>query len=319
MKEFFENLKQIRESKGISLEEISRRSRLPLKYLQDIEQGKLENLPAGYDRIFLKRYLKEIQEDKEEVWRDFNLFFGSGPLQSNVPYSSDIPEKKPKLPVVEEEPDVKQSERKSPNAFKKLLSKWNLEKSYRFFWIFFTVLILAVVIFFAYQQYLFVKNKTPEIEEISVTEYIREMQERDSLLTPQANSNPEAKAASGENFTIELRAIHRTWIREIRDQHDTSEYILNQGLKRKISARESVKFMMGRADGVKIWLNADSLGVLGKAEEVVISLLLNQKGIVEKRLKKLQPKKTPLLDSSQVNQLSPQSVQNFRFRSGMNE
>jgi hypothetical protein len=59
--------------------------------------------------------------------------------------------------------------------------------------------------------------------------------------------------------------------------------------------------------------------MLGKAEEVVISLLLNQKGIVEKRLKKPQPKKTPPLDSSQVNQLSPQSVQNFRFRSGMNE
>jgi hypothetical protein len=319
MREFFENLKQIRESKGISLEDISKRSRLPLKYLQDIEAGRLENLPAGYDRIFLKRYLKEIQEDKEEVWRDFNLFFGSGPLQSNVPYSSDIPEKKSKPPVVKEEQDINQSEIKSPNVTKKLLSRWNLEKFYRFFWIFFTVSILAVVVFFAYQQYLFVKNKTPEIKEISVTEYIREMQQQDSILTSQVNNNTEVKADSGAYFTIELHALHRTWIREICDQHDTSEYILSEGLKRKISARESVKFMMGRADGVKIWVNADSLGVVGKADEVVVSLLLNQKGIVEKRLKKPQPKKTPLLDSSQVIQSSPQSVQNFRFRQGLIE
>jgi len=319
MKEFFENLKQIRESKGISLEEISQNSRLPLKYLRDIEAGRLENLPAGYDRIFLKRYLKEIHEDKEEVWRDFNLFFGSGPLQANVPYSSDIPEKKPKLSIVEEAPPIPPGEIKSANIIKKLLSRWNLEKFYRFFWIFFTALILGVVVFLAYRQYLFVKNTTPEIKEISVTEYIREMQQQDSLLTPQVNHNTEVKADSGADFTIELHALHRTWIREIRDQLDTSEYILSVGLKRKISARESVKLMMGRADGVKIWVNADSLGVAGKADEVVVSLVLNQNGIVEKRLKKPQLKKTLPFDSSKVSRSSPQSLQNFRFRSGLIE
>src|SRR4030042_3354359 len=282
MKEFFDNLKQIRESKGISLEEISKKCRLPLKYLQDIEAGKLENLPAGYDRIFLKRYLKEIKEDKEEVWRDFNLFFGTGPLQPEVPYSSDIPIKKPKPVVLEETADVSKSEVKPPGFLQKLLSKWNLEKFHRFFWIFITVLILGTVGFFAFQQYQFVKNNTPEIREISVSEYISEMQRQDSILTPQVTDTTGVKADSTSDFTVELRSLQRTWIREIRDQQDTVEYILSQGLKRKISARESVKLLMGRADGVQIWVNQDSLGVVGKPDEVVVSLVLNQKGIFEK-------------------------------------
>jgi len=47
-------------------------------------------------------------------------------------------------------------------------------------------------------------------------------------------------------------------------------------------------------------VNQDSLGVAGRSDEVVISLVLNQKGIVEKRLKKPEPKKPMVADSSQV-------------------
>ena len=77
MKEFFENLKETRIKKKIDLEDISRRTRLLLQKLKDIEAGNLHNLAKGYDRIFFKRYLKEIGEDKKEVWDDFNLFFGN--------------------------------------------------------------------------------------------------------------------------------------------------------------------------------------------------------------------------------------------------
>lgn len=300
MKEFFENLKQIREAKGITLEEIAHRSRLPLKYLQDIEAGKLENLPAGYDRIFLKRYLKEIKEDKEEVWRDFNLFFGAGPLHNTVPYSSDIPEKNSRPQIPDETQEEKPEKIKKPNFLQKLLRKGSLNKFYHYVWVFLSITVLGVFVFLAYKQYHFAKSATPEIKEISVVEYISEMQQQEKQLSEEAENNSGVPSADSTNFTVELKALKRTWIKEIRDQKDTSEYILNEGIKRKINARESVKFMMGRADGVQIWFNNDSLGVAGNSDEVVLSLVLNQKGIVEKRLKKPQPRKPTPPDSSQV-------------------
>ena len=45
MKEFFENLKNIRVQKGLTLEEIAKKSRLDMKFLKMIETGELDNLP----------------------------------------------------------------------------------------------------------------------------------------------------------------------------------------------------------------------------------------------------------------------------------
>ncbi len=298
MKEFFVNLKQLRENKGITLEEISRKSRLALKYLKEIENGNLQNLPQGYDRIFFKRYLKEIGEDKDEVWRDFNLFFGTGPLQKDVPYSTDIPPSSPVEDTEETETPSEEPEEKTETFLQKLISRLNLDKIQRYFWIVVTLVILSIVGYFAIQQYLFVRNSPPEIREISVSEYINEMQERDSLLTPKIAKDTEVKGTKNGDILVELHSLNRTWVREIRDQNDTTEYILVQGLKRKISANQSVKLMLGRADGVQIWLNGDSLGVMGKANEVVVNLLLTHEGVVEKKLRIPAPRNESLRDSS---------------------
>lgn len=299
MKEFFENLKQIRESKNISLEEISKRSRLPLKYLKDIEKGTLENLPKGYDRIFFKRYLKEIGEDKEEIWKDFNLFFGTGTLEKDIPYSSDVKkvEKPEKIEIPEEEKEQSSEKGKKPTFIEELKLQLNLDKLYKYFWIIITVIVLGIIGYFAYQQYLFVKNSPMEVKEVSVSDYISEMQRQDSILTQQLTENTEIGTESTGSLRVEIHSIERTWIREIRDQKDTTDYILIPGLRRKIEANQSVDLMLGRADGVNIWLNDDSLGVMGKSDEVIIKLLLTNMGIEEKRVKKVTPK---VLDTSTV-------------------
>lgn len=299
MKEFFENLKQVRETKGIRLEDISKKSRLPLQYLEEIEAGRLENLPKGYDRIFFKRYLNEIGENKEEVWRDFNLFFGTGPLEEDVPYSSDIPEEEK---VYEEEPEQQEEEADSSKSsfFQDLSLRWNLDKLHRYFWIVVTVIVLGIVAYFAYQQFLFVKNSPLKVKEVTVSDFIEEMQRQDSLLTPELSQNTEVEQKEGNGVDVQMKSLERTWIREIRDGKDTIDYILPKGLERTIKAQESVQLMLGRADGVSLWLNGDSLGVMGQADEVVLRLILKRGGISEKRLKKTIRKVEEKTDTSTV-------------------
>ncbi|MEJ2535768.1 MAG: DUF4115 domain-containing protein [Calditrichia bacterium] len=305
MKEFFENLKEIREAKGLRLEDIAKKSRLPVKYLEDIEAGRLENLPLGYDRIFFKRYLVEIGENKEEVWRDFNLFFGTGPLEKDVPYSSDIP-KSEKLyeeePVNEDETEPQEGESKKSSFFQDLSLRWNLDKLHRYFWVAVTIIVLGGVGYFAYKQFLFVKNSPLEVKEVTVSDFIEEMQRQDSLLTPQLSENTEVKPVVGNGVDVRMKSVERTWIREIRDGKDTVDYILPKGLEREVKAQESVQLMLGRADGVRLWLNGDSLGVMGKPDEVVLRLILKKGGIAEKSLKKATKREEPKPDSTaQVN------------------
>lgn len=98
VKEFYENLKKKREEKGISLDEIHRKSRLSLEYLRAIEAGQIDKLPEGYERIYLKRYAKEIGLDEEEVLRDFDLLTGriAVPEQPAQPRETKEPKKAPK-------------------------------------------------------------------------------------------------------------------------------------------------------------------------------------------------------------------------------
>lgn len=296
MKEFFQNLKEIREQKGLTLEEISQRSRLSLKYLQAIEAGNLEALPKGYDRIFFRRYLKEIGENTPDIWQDFNLFFGGGPNQENLPYSSDIPSQN------EESEKNKQKKEKelpeTPSLLQELSLKINMDKLNRYFWVAVTVIVIGVVGFFAYRQFVVVKtlSHTP-IKEITVSDIIEEMQRKDSLLTPSAAEVASVKPSGTNSVQIQMKALQRTWVREIRDEKDTTEYIMPVGFDRRIEAQKTVQFLLGRADGIQIRVNGKDLGVLGEADEIVVRLVLGRDGIIDKRLKKSRTKNRTPADS----------------------
>jgi cytoskeletal protein RodZ len=288
MKEFFENLKKIRKERGITLEQMAQRSKIPLNYLQDIENNNFENLPQGYDRIFFKRYLKEIGEDNEDVWRDFNLFFGSGPLEKKESPITDVPaleEEESEIP--EESKNASEDESKS-SFFQDISLRFNMDRLHLYFWIAVTMIVLGVVGYFAYQQFVFVKDNQFQVKEITVPEFIEEMQKQDSLLTPTMSQNAvsgSTQIAESTGVNVKLLAQHRTWIREIRDQKDTTDYIMPPGLSRNILADNSVQLMLGRADGVEIWLNDQEVGVVGDSNQIALRLLLTPAGLTDKRLK----------------------------------
>ena len=296
MKEFFDTLRQKREEKKLTLEELHRRTRLPIAYLQAIENGELEKIPRGYEKIYLRRYAREVGLDPDEVSRDFDLITGrlTEKTETESPYvQSDLPPAVDDLrPGNEPAPDFR-----SPSRWKRHLENLDLDRWYKVFWAGFAVIIVAIVGFFSYQQYRFEKGNRIEIREITISEMINELQKQDSLLTPQLSSNTILQAMGQSHLTVFLRGIHRTWVREIRDQQDTTEYILPPGIERKIEARDQVKLMLGRADGVEIWFNNQKLDPLGAADQVVLSLVLTPRGIAEKRLKTIVRKPPSLPDT----------------------
>src|SRR5687767_10801408 len=61
-------LRDIRERKGISLETIAERTRIPLHHLEEIERGDVTNLPPGiYAKSWAREYADEIGVDAETV------------------------------------------------------------------------------------------------------------------------------------------------------------------------------------------------------------------------------------------------------------
>jgi len=72
LKEFGNDLKQLREQKGISIAEISAESRINPKFLTQIESGKFDFQPETYIRSFLKAYARAIDEDEKRILIDYD-------------------------------------------------------------------------------------------------------------------------------------------------------------------------------------------------------------------------------------------------------
>jgi len=67
MKRFGEELKNARESKNISLQDISKATRINVKFIEAIEVGNLSILPPTYIRAFIKSYAKNVGLNQEET------------------------------------------------------------------------------------------------------------------------------------------------------------------------------------------------------------------------------------------------------------
>jgi cytoskeletal protein RodZ len=64
---FYSHYKRIRKEYKISLEDISRRTKIDIKYLKALESGKFIEIPGVYLRLFFKAYIKEIGCDVDEA------------------------------------------------------------------------------------------------------------------------------------------------------------------------------------------------------------------------------------------------------------
>ena len=88
MAQFYKELRELRLSKEINLEELENRTKINAKYLEAIEEGNFDILPIPYLRLFLRAYAIEIGGDSERALEQLASFIGNTkpkmtPLQQN--------------------------------------------------------------------------------------------------------------------------------------------------------------------------------------------------------------------------------------------
>ena len=71
---FYSHYKKIRRERKISLEDISRRTKIDIKYLKFLESGKFAEIPSIYTKLFFKAYINEIGCDIDEALKNLENF-----------------------------------------------------------------------------------------------------------------------------------------------------------------------------------------------------------------------------------------------------
>ena len=77
MAQFYKELQELRESRKISLEEISERTKINVQYLQDIESGDFADIETPYLRLFLRAYAEEIGGDSQRALEQLDSYMGT--------------------------------------------------------------------------------------------------------------------------------------------------------------------------------------------------------------------------------------------------
>ena len=281
-------LKQAREKKGLSLEQVASQTRIQVPHLQALESEDFANLPAKvFAKGFVRSYAKALGLDEEEALQYF--------LQtSGTFYDQHQPEQPPPHVQVKLEAAPRQG------------INWNL--------VFGAIVVLAAGAFWYWlpQQEAPIALSEPEapsrvdlIEEpiLPITdtqESLAPIKPVESVPTPPpaldpVPTQPLPKAiapTTGEptppapptqpaedttvdgSQTLEIEATQLTWVVVQSDQQAPNEALLQPGQRITWKAQKQFLLTLGNAAGVVVRLNGQSQGPFGKPGQVVRDIRL---------------------------------------------
>ena len=232
-------LRTRRLEKGVNLEVISRETKIRMDCLLLIEQEDHNRLPAEvFVKGFLRAYAKIIGVDEDDVIRRY--------LSS--------------LQV------FKESARSEDDLIR-------LNKNY---WPRLLLSIGALLCIIAFSIYVvsffqgWPSTPAPKSEQFrQQKEVVEDIHDRTS--EPPEVSSPIEKHSEDilEKLLLKIMALEVTWIKVIIDEKDPKEYVMHPGDHLELEASSDFNLLIGNAGGVKLTLNDESLGVLGKSGQVV--------------------------------------------------
>ena len=86
MASFGENLRRERELRGVDLHEMAEATKISIRFLQALEQDRIEVLPGGiFPRAFVRQYGKYLGLDPERLVAEFVFAFGGDPVPARAP------------------------------------------------------------------------------------------------------------------------------------------------------------------------------------------------------------------------------------------
>lgn len=292
---FGERLKQVREKKGVSLEEISFATKIGTRMLRAIEDEHFEQLPGGiFNKGFVRAYARQLGLDENETVASYLAAVDA--LQSPQPAAIS--------PVVEEIPAAE-----GPQQTHKISIPW--------FKLAVAMLVLAIgVAVWGFRSRAGQNSQSPPENQSgtevapathSVTPVSRKpaaesenrkpertvaasdsqpavaISRREEIASPETVSAPVVNAASTVTipggFQVRIVANEDSWMRITADGQEVMQDVLSaQGVK-AVAARKELVIKAGNVGGLDFWFNGKRLAAQGDLDQVK-TLTFDQSGLV---------------------------------------
>ena len=276
-------LKNQRESKKISLREVSKNTRVREHILRAIEEDQLDLLPAAtYVRGFLLAYAKYLRLDPNDILLRYERALKGEPAAPPPPQPL-----KPKRKI----PPTQPSKPKQ-----KVL--WNTKQM----WVVVGVIVASFIIFYFFSPYSSklpieplpersVEGKPSIVPSPPAAATTRTPEEKPVVavkknpLTPSPPVPATTSAQEKKALSLQLKAAEETWVSLQVDDQPEREMTLKPGEGSSVQASDRIRMKLGNAGGLDLILNGRPLGKFGKSGEVV-ALVITSQGVEVKASEK---------------------------------
>jgi cytoskeletal protein RodZ len=278
MNTFSDELRKERVSRDISLQDISVRTRINIRYLEAIEQGSFDILPQTYVRAFLREYAQTVGIEPAEVLRKYDImvagkYSGADASLSGSGYSSAAPS------VVSAPPQPLDAVVATPEE---LTKKRKTQKTIAS--IFVGALGIALVLFVI--DFTGGHRSTPPARETPFQEIVKE-QERKTEPAPDTSAKAAdsslTKAAVADSIVLFGRASDTVWVSVQRDREPVKTVKLAPGMTHAWKAKEQFILSVTKANAARFALDSKDIGPLGTHNGIVKNIPVSRSLLTLKR------------------------------------
>lgn len=239
MTEVSATLRAARELAGLTLEEISSRTKIKVAFLQAIENGDFDRLPGTFfTRAFLRTYAREVHLPADEIVAAYDARFAS--------VVQDPPAPQPTPVVTPSRPFTAEVDRRS-----------FLLPSPRSVW---PTIVLGIVVIAVISVMTRTGNERPSAAEPVGTSGVAD------TAVPVAASPP--AAAVPQKLTIDIRPSRKLWVAGMADGRRVIYRLVDQGEHVRIDAHQDLWFRVGDAGAFVYSINGSTEKPLGSPGEV---------------------------------------------------
>ncbi|NIO49509.1 MAG: DUF4115 domain-containing protein [Candidatus Aminicenantes bacterium] len=239
-----QDLRRERELRGISLKEISSSTKISLRFLQALEEDRLDMLPGNFFiKAILRSYAKSIGLEEDYV---LNKYYEASLEQEQSLESKQI--KREARPVI-------------TKNIKKLIYAPAL------------IIILLVFLFFLYNLFFLKKQTSPPAEEPKASTHLQE-----EMTLPPSRAESLAEFMPGvDSLTIEISFLEETWLQVWADSVLKVDGLKQPGEKLMVKANEELLIHTGNAGGISYILNNKKGKKLGPRGSVIRNIRITLK------------------------------------------
>lgn len=251
-----EELKQAREKLNLSLEDISIATKINVKFLQAIEEGKFDFLDQVYVRAFIRSFAKQVGLNPEECIKKYHQFMMSKEIETDSKKTDELTVTAEKVP---------QQQKKSINQATILI-------------LISIIIILSLILILN----LFDDESTVSEREVSFQEAVKNLEYQEILdkkTKADSLSNIEELTGNKDSLILFISAIETSWISVLIDNREKNEILLMPNKSVTWKASNSFKLTTGNAGALNVKLNTKTLPPLGKKGEVVRDINLSREDL----------------------------------------